>query len=155
MDQILYYICIPLGVLMKWCWQLVGEYGLAIILFTLATKIILLPLSVWIHKNSILMVKLQPQINFIKAKYYGDSDTIADEQAKLFKKEKYRPMLSLVPLLIQIVLLMAVVVIIYHPLEYLFGFSPETAEALGYGDASYFSRYYKKVTGRSPSRDKS
>ena len=74
---------------MKWCWQLVGEYGLAIILFTLATKIILLPLSVWIHKNSILMVKLQPQINFIKAKYYGDSDTIADEQAKLFKKEKH------------------------------------------------------------------
>ena len=31
----------------------------------------------------------------------------------------------------------------------------ETAEALGYGDASYFSRYYKRITGRSPSRDKS
>lgn len=131
MDTLIYYICIPLGALMKWCWQLVGEYGLAIILFTLATKIILLPLSVWIHKNSILMVKLQPQINFIKAKYYGDSDTIADEQAKLFKKEKYHPMLSLVPLLIQIVLLMAVVFIIYHPLEYLFGFSADTVGALG------------------------
>ncbi len=131
MDTLIYYICIPLGTLMKWCWQLTGEYGLAIILFTLATKLVLLPLSVWIHKNSILMVKIQPQINFIKVKFFGDGDTIADEQSKLFKKEKYRPMLSLVPLVIQIVLLMAVVFIIYHPLEYLFGFSADTASALG------------------------
>ena len=40
MDQLLYYICIPLGILMKWCWQLVGNYGVAIILFTLVTKIV-------------------------------------------------------------------------------------------------------------------
>ena len=72
--------------LMKWLWQLVGDYGFAIILFTLATKLVLLPVSVWIHKNSIQMVKIQPDINMIKVKYYGDSDTIADEQAKLFKK---------------------------------------------------------------------
>lgn len=131
MDTVLYYICIPFGMLMKWCWQLVGNYGLAIILFTLATKLILLPVSIWIHKNSILMVKIQPQINFIKVKFFGDNDMIADEQSKLFKKEKYRPMLSLVPLIIQIVLLMAVVFIIYHPLDYLFGFSSELTDILG------------------------
>ena len=131
MDTLIYYICIPFGILMKWCWQLVGNYGLAIILFTLATKLILLPISVWIHKNSILMVKIQPQINFIKVKFYGDGDMIADEQSKLFKKEKYRPMLSLVPLLIQIILLMAVVFIIYHPLDYLFGISTDVSSALG------------------------
>ena len=88
MDTILYYICIPFGVLMKWCWQLVSDYGVAIILFTLVTKLVLIPVSVWIHKNSILMVKIQPDINFIKAKYFGDADMIADEQAKLFKKHK-------------------------------------------------------------------
>ena len=130
MDTILYYICIPFGMVMKWCWQLVGNYGLAIILFTLATKIVLLPLSIWIQKNSILMVKIQPQINFLKVKFFGDGDTIAEEQAKLFKKEKYRPMLSLVPLIIQIVLLMAVVYIIDRPLDYLFGISPDVTEAL-------------------------
>ena len=131
MDNLLYYICIPFGMLMRWCWQLLGNYGLAIILFTLATKIILLPLSVWIHKNSILMVKIQPEINFIKAKYYGDGDMIADEQAKLFKKHKYRPMLSLVPLAIQIILLMAVVYIIYNPMDYLLNISPDISVALG------------------------
>ena len=51
--DIMYYICIPFGYLMKWCWQIVGNYGWAIVLFTLATKIVLLPFSVWVHKNSI------------------------------------------------------------------------------------------------------
>ena len=86
MDAILHSICIPLGYLMKWCWMLVGNYGWAIILFTLATKLVLLPLSVWIHKNSIQMIKIQPDINFLKANHYGDADTIAEEQSKLFKK---------------------------------------------------------------------
>ena len=130
MDTILYYICIPLGILMKWCWMLVKDYGLAILLFTLATKIVILPLSVWIHKNSILMVKIQPSINFLKAEHYGDMDTIADEQAKLFKKEKYHPMLSLIPLAVQVILLMGVVQIIYHPLEYLFAIDSATIGAI-------------------------
>ncbi|MBQ7364982.1 MAG: membrane protein insertase YidC [Clostridia bacterium] len=130
MDTILYYIFIPLGILMKWCWMLVDNYGLAILLFTLATKVILMPLSVWIQKNSIVMVRIQPEINFLKAKYYGDGDTIAEEEAKLFKREHYHPMLSLIPLLLQIVLLMAVIYIINHPLSYLFGAGEETVAAL-------------------------
>ncbi len=130
MDTILYYICVPLGYLMKGCWLLVKDYGAAILLFTLATKVILMPVSVWIQKNSIVMVRIQPEINFLKVRYYGDKDTIAEEQSKLFKREKYRPMLSLIPLVIQIVLLMAVIYIIYHPLSYLFGASDNVMEAL-------------------------
>ena len=107
--DIMYYICIPFGYLMKWCWQIVGNYGWAIVLFTLATKIVLLPFSVWVHKNSINMVKIQPAVNFLKANHYGDMDTFADEQAKLFKKENYHPLLSLIPLVLQIILLLGVV----------------------------------------------
>ncbi len=121
MDQILHYICIPLGYLIKWCYALLKDYGSAIILFTLATKIVLLPVSIWIHNNNIRMVKLQPDINFLKVKHYGDADTLADEQAKLYKQAKYRPMLSLVPLAIQILLLLAVLYIINHPEEYITG----------------------------------
>lgn len=121
MDQILYYICIPLGVLMKWCWQLVGNYGIAILLFTLATKIVLLPITVWIHKNSILMVKIQPEMNMLKVKYHNDPQTLSQEQSKLFKRAKYRPMLTLVPLALQIILLLGVVYIINRPFSYLFG----------------------------------
>lgn len=130
MNDLLYYVCVPLGVLMKWCWQLVGNYGVAILLFTLATKVVLLPLSVWIHKNSIQMVEIQPDINFLKAKYYGNGDMIAEEQAKLFKKHHYHPMLSLIPLAVQLFLLMGVVYIIYRPLGYLFGTEADVIRSL-------------------------
>ena len=130
MDTIMYYVCIPLGYLMKWCWQLVGNYGVAILLFTLATKFVLLPISIWIQKNSILMVKIQPEINFLKARLNGNMDAIADEQSKLFKREHYHPMLSIIPLALQIFLLLAVVFIIYHPMNYLFAISDGTINAL-------------------------
>ena len=130
MDTITYYVCLPLGMLMKGCWMLVKDYGLAILLFTLATKIVLLPVSIWIQKNSIQMVKLQPEINNLKVKYQGQSDLIAEEQMKLFKREHYHPMLSIIPLLLQILLLLGVVHIIYHPLTFLFGASDGTIEAL-------------------------
>ena len=130
MDTIIHYICIPLGLLMKGCWMLVKDYGLAILLFTLATKIVLLPVSIWIHKNSIQMVKLQPEINNLKVKYQGNADMIAEEQMKLFKREHYHPMLSLIPLILQIVLLLGVVHIIYHPLTYLFGASESSILAM-------------------------
>ncbi len=130
MSTILYYISVPFGYLMKWCWQLTGNYGLAIILFTLATKIVLMPLSVWIQKNSIIMVKIQPEINFLKARMFGNFDAIADGQAEIFKREKYHPMITIIPLILQVVLLLAVVEIIYHPFNYLFGYSAETIDAL-------------------------
>lgn len=130
MDNLMYYICLPLGYLMKWCWMLVENYGWAIILFTVATKVVLLPLSVWIHKNTIQMVKIQPELNFLKAHHYGDMDTIAEEQSKLYKKHKYRPLLSLVPLAVQIILLLGVVEIIYHPLDYLFSLNGDTVRAM-------------------------
>ena len=123
MNTIVEYICMPLGLLMKGCWMLVKDYGLAILLFTLATKFVLLPVSVWIQKNSIQMVKLQPEINNLKVKNHGNNDLIAEEQLKLFKREHYHPMLSLIPLILQIVLLLGVVQIIYNPLTYLFGVS--------------------------------
>lgn len=98
--------------IMNGCYFLCGNYGLAIILFTFVSKIVLLPVSVWVQKNSIKMVKMQPDINFIKAQYFGDKDAIAEEQSKLYKKEKYNPAASIIPLAIQIVLLMGLVYVI-------------------------------------------
>ena len=108
-----------LGYVMYFCYYLVHNYGLAIILFTLISKIVLLPVSVWVQKNSIKMVKMQPEINRIKAKHFGDADRIADEQSQIFKREKYNPLASLIPLAVQIILLMGLVEVIYHPLDYL------------------------------------
>lgn len=101
-----------LEVVMNGCYALCHNYGLAIILFTLASKIVLLPVSIWVQKNSIKMVKMQPEINFLNVKFWGDKDRIAEEQAKIFKREKYHPMASIIPLIIQLVLLMGVIEVI-------------------------------------------
>ena len=118
MDFLTDILGVPLGYVMQFCHLLVSDYGFAIVFFTLLTKIIILPVGIWVHKNSIKMVKIQPAINRIKAKFFGDGERIAAEQSKLFKKEKYKPLVSLVPLAIQIILLLGVVAVIYHPFQY-------------------------------------
>lgn len=108
-----------LGYIMYACYQVVHDYGLAIIIFTFFTKIVLLPISVMVQKNSIKMVKLYPQMNRIKAKYFGNRDMISEEQYKLYQKEKYHPMLDLVPVILQLIILMGVVDVIYRPISHL------------------------------------
>lgn len=107
------------GPIMRFCYGLSRNYGMAIILFTIITKILLMPLSVWLQKNSIKMVKMQPEVNRIHIEHFGDSDTISDLEQKLYKKNKYNAFASLIPLAIQIVLLMGVVEVIYHPMNYI------------------------------------
>lgn len=119
-----------LGPVMNWLYQLIGNYGWAIILFTLFSKIVLLPVSVWVQKNSIKMVKMQPEVNRIKINHFGDKDAIADEQSKLYKKEKYNAFASLIPMLIQIVLLIGMVEVINKPLTYITKTSERNITAL-------------------------
>ena len=108
-----------LGIVMRFLYKTCNNYGVAIILFTLFSKIVLLPISIWVQKNSIKMVKIQPDINKIKIKYFGDKDKIADEQAILYKKEKYNAFASLIPLFIQIFLLLGLVEVINKPITYI------------------------------------
>ncbi|MBQ6293678.1 MAG: membrane protein insertase YidC [Lachnospiraceae bacterium] len=112
MERISEWIAVPLGAVMDWCYGFLMNYGWAILLFTLISKIILLPISVWVQKNSIKMVEIQPAVNRIRARYYGDADTIAEKQAEMYKEKGYHPMASLVPLFLQIVILMGVVAVI-------------------------------------------
>ena len=112
MEKLSEWIAVPLGAVMDWCYGFLMNYGWAILLFTLISKIILLPISVWVQKNSIKMVEIQPAVNRIKARYYGDADTIAEEQAKMYKEKGYHPMASLVPLFLQVIILMGVVAVI-------------------------------------------
>ena len=119
-----------LGKIMLLCYNLFVNYGIAIILFTIFSKIVLLPLSIWVQKNSIKMVKMQPEINRIKINYFGDKDRIAEEQTLLYKREKYNAFISLVPLIIQIVLLLGLVEVINHPLTYISKMDQDTSASL-------------------------
>lgn len=118
-----------LGQVMKLCYAICNNYGLSIILFTLLTKIILLPLAILVQINSIKMVNLMPEQNALKIKYVDDKDKFTDAQLALYKKHKYNPILGVVPLLIQIPLVLGLVGVIYRPLSYVLNFQSSTVNA--------------------------
>lgn len=98
-----------LGMLIALCYQVLHNYVLAIAAFTLLTKVILFPVSMWMQKNSIKMVQLTPELNQLKVKYYGDKDTIAEETQALYKQKGYHPLASTLPMFIQLILLIGVI----------------------------------------------
>ena len=98
-----------LGILINIFYEIVENYGLAIILFTIFSKIILFPINIIIQKNSIKMIKIRPEIEELKYKYSDDREKFMDEQIALFEKEKYKPSLGIIPLLIQIPIILSLV----------------------------------------------
>ena len=97
---------------MNGCYEICNNYGWAIVLFTLLSKIVLIPVSVWVQLNSIKMVKMQPEINYLNAKHFGDKDAIAEGQGDIYKKYKYNPLASMIPLIIQLIILMGLIEVI-------------------------------------------
>lgn len=63
---------------------------------------------------------MQPEINLIKAKYYGNGEKISEEQYELYKREHYQPLADLIPLALQLILLMGVIDVINHPEQHIF-----------------------------------
>lgn len=97
---------------MDFCYGICRNYGWAIVLFTILSKVVQIPISVWLQYNSIKMVKMQPEINFLKAKHFGDKDAIAEGESAIYKKYRYNPLASVIPLAIQIVILMGLIEVI-------------------------------------------
>ena len=100
------------------CYALTGNWWIAILLFTLITKAILFPMSLWCQKNSIVMVRLMPDLNRLKVKYFGDKETIGEKQNDLYKEKGYHPLLSLIPLAVQIIILFGLVDVIHSITDY-------------------------------------
>lgn len=112
-------ISIPLGYLFKFCVDIFKNFGLAILVYTILTKVILIPLNIWVHKNSIRMIKIKPELNEINAQYMSDPDKVSELTLQLYKRENYHPLAGIFPMLIQIPLVLGLVQVIYHPLQHL------------------------------------
>lgn len=110
---------VPLGWLFCLCYKLLADFGWAIILFTLLTKVILFPLSFISQKNAVIMVKIKPQLDDIQARYEGEFETMLKEQKALYKKEHYSTLKAVLPLLAQIPVILGVISVMYHPERHL------------------------------------
>lgn len=100
---------VPLAALLGLCWNWLGAFLPAILVFTLLTKLILLPVSLWVQSNSVRLVALTAELNRLKIKYFGDKDTVAEKTLLLYKQRGYHPLLSTVPMILQLVLLIGVI----------------------------------------------
>lgn len=99
--------------IVSWAHGLTGSYWVAIFVFTLVSKVVLMPLSLWVQRNSIVMVEVMPDLFRLRTTYFGDRETIDEKQGELYKQHGYHPLLSLIPLAIQVVILFALVDVIH------------------------------------------
>ena len=80
---------------------LIPNYGIAIILLTILTKVLMYPITAKGSQGTARMQELQPKIQEIQAKYKNNPQKMNQEMAEFYKREGYNPMSGCLPLLIQ------------------------------------------------------
>ena len=86
--------------------SIVGNYGVAVLLFTLLVKLLVLPLDIKSKKSMRATMALQPKLNALKEKYGKDPEKLNQKTMELYKKEKVSPTAGCLPLLIQLPILL-------------------------------------------------
>jgi membrane protein insertase, yidC/oxa1 family len=97
----------------------VGNYGLAIILFTVLIKIIMLPLSIKQQRTMKKSAKLQEQIKVLQFKYKNDPEKLNREMMDLYKKENMSPFSGCLSTIVQFILLISIFYMVRCPLTYM------------------------------------
>ena len=110
------------------------NYGWTLVLFTVITKLILLPLSIKQQKSMSKMQAVQPKLNEIQRKYQYDKEKLNQETMKVYQENGINPMGGCLPLLIQFPVLIGLYNIIRMPLTYVLKFGsgsmPKVQEVL-------------------------
>ncbi|MBQ2302024.1 MAG: YidC/Oxa1 family membrane protein insertase [Oscillospiraceae bacterium] len=121
----------PLGFVMLGCYLLTGNnYALAITVFTLVTKLALLPLSIKQQKEQAKMAVFQPKLKRIQEKYGNNKERYNEEIQKLYTEEGYNPMSGCLPSLIQFPILFGVIDVVYKPIYHIFRVSNAAIEEM-------------------------
>jgi len=102
-----------------------GSYGLAIILFTLLIKILLLPLTVKQYKSSAKLREIQPLIQEVQRKYKNDKEKQTQEMMKIYQEHNSSPTGGCLTSLIQLPILFSLLYVVRSPLTYMFNMTQE------------------------------
>ena len=109
----------PLAWIMTWLYNLIGNYGITVIVLTVIVKGFLYPF----YKKQILstsgMTDLQPKMQAIQRKYASDKETMNAKVAELYKEEGVNPMAGCLPMVVQMVIIMGLFTLLRYPLNYL------------------------------------
>ena len=125
-----YYICIPFAWLIRVFYNLTGSYGVAIILFTLATKIILLPFQLKSKKSMMRMNRMNGRIQEIQKKYANNQAKMSEEMQKLYAEEGVNPMSGCLWSFLPLPILIALYSIIRQPITHFMMLKTDVLEGL-------------------------
>lgn len=107
------------GYLLSFLYNFVNNYGLAIILFTVIIKLLLLPLSIKQQKTMKKSAKLQEKMKVIQFKYKNDPEKMNQEIMSLYKNEKMSPFSGCLTAIVQFLLLLSIFYLVRNPLTYM------------------------------------
>lgn len=107
------------GYLLSFIYSLVSNYGIAIIVFTITMKLILLPLSIKQQKTLKQSTKLQEKMKILQFKYKNDQEKLNQEVMKMYKEERINPFSGCVTALVQMLLLLSIFYLVKSPLTYM------------------------------------
>ena len=107
------------GYLLNFLYNLIQNYGLSIILFSIVVKIILLPISINQQKTMKKTMKIQEELKVLQVKNKNNPEALQRETMELYKREKMNPLGGCFSAIIQIVLLFSVFFLVRSPLTYM------------------------------------
>lgn len=109
----------PLGWIMWLCYKVIPVYGVALILFTIITRSILIPFSIKQQKSMVKMQIFRPRMEEIQKKYKNNKEKMNEEMMKLYQEEGYNPMSGCLPMAIQFPILFGLIDVIYKPMTHI------------------------------------
>jgi YidC/Oxa1 family membrane protein insertase len=96
------WLAVPVLWVMHWIYRFTGNYGIAIILLTVITKVLFFPLTIKSMTSMKAMQALQPQINALRSKYKSDPQRLQQETMALYRANKVNPLGGCLPMVVQI-----------------------------------------------------
>lgn len=91
MAEILGFISQTFGILLNWLYNFFNNYGIAIILFSIALRVILIPITIKQQKSMKKSAEMQGKVQEIQKKYKNNPEKLNQETIELYKKEKMSP----------------------------------------------------------------
>ena len=125
MGKLLAFLAGIFGYLLNFIYIHVNNYGLAIILFTIAVQIILLPFFIKQQKTLIKNSRIQAKLAELRDKYKNDQVRLGQETMDLYKREKMSPFSGCLGSILQIIIFISIFYLVRQPLTYMEKRSPE------------------------------
>ena len=107
------------GYLLNWLYQIFNNYGIAIIVFSVILRIILIPITIKQQKTMKKTAEMQEKMKDIQKKYKNNPEKLNQETIELYKKEKMSPFSGCLTSILQIVIILAVFYLVSKPLTYM------------------------------------